>query len=105
MRELRKRKSWRAKYYELQTELFAVKELLGATLARLEPYVAQEQFERLREQINWSDFDKCQSEVTNEERALFEASPAYLRYQRLREDRERRGTGDWRLRVGDWRSP
>jgi len=70
-----------------------------------------ERFKRDEERIRaehakrWGDFDTAQAQVTRAERELFEASPAYQRYQQMREDRERRGTGDWRLKRGDWRTP
>lgn len=94
----KKRKSWRARYYELQAELRSVRE-------RLAQYQMVEKMERLRQQMNWSDYDVAQSRVTRAEQELFEASPAYRKYQELRADRERRGAGDWRLKRGDWRTP
>jgi hypothetical protein len=94
----RKRKSWRARYYELRAEVAPLRE-------RLAGFEANERFEELHRRINWSDFDTAQAQVTRAERELFEASPAYQRYQQMREDRERRGTGDWRLKRGDWRTP
>jgi len=47
---------------------------------------------------NLDAYDKCAAAVTANERALFEASPAYKRYQ------EWRRTGQF-VRKGDWRAP
>lgn len=82
---------------------------LSAEVARrIESSFTAEAEARWRERelrIDWSDYDTAQAQVTRAERELFEASPAYRRYQQMREDRERRGTGDWRLKRGDWRTP
>ncbi len=59
--------------------------------------------EKLREQraqdvLDLDALDRCADAVTAHERALFEASPAYKRYQ------EWRRTGP-AVRKGDWRAP
>jgi len=59
--------------------------------------------EKLREQraqdaVDLAALDRCADAVTAHERALFEASPAYRRYQ------EWRRTGQF-VRKGDWRAP
>jgi len=59
--------------------------------------------EKIREQgaqdeIDLAALDRCADAVTANERALFEASPAYQRYQ------EWRRTGSL-VRKGDWRAP
>jgi hypothetical protein len=59
--------------------------------------------EKLREQraqdvVDLDALDRCADAVTAHERALFEASPAYKRYQ------EWRRTGP-AVRNGDWRAP
>ena len=56
--------------------------------------------EKLRAQdaVDLAALDRCADAVTANERALFEASPAYRRYQ------EWRRTGQF-VRKGDWRAP
>jgi hypothetical protein len=59
--------------------------------------------EKLREQraqdvVDLDALDRCADAVTAHERALFEASPAYRRYQEWR----RTGAA---VRKGDWRAP
>ena len=59
--------------------------------------------EKVREQraqdvLDTAAYDRCADAVTANERALFEASPAYKRYQ------EWRRTGSL-VRKGDWRAP
>ncbi len=59
--------------------------------------------EKIREQraqdvVDLDALDRCADAVTANERALFEASPAYRRYQ------EWRRTGQF-VRKGDWRAP
>ncbi len=59
--------------------------------------------EKIREQraqdvLDLAALDRCADAVTANERAQFEASPAYRRYQ------EYRRTGQF-VRKGDWRAP
>jgi hypothetical protein len=54
--------------------------------------------QRAQDEIDYAALDRCADAVTANERALFEASPAYRRYQ------EWRRTGP-AVRKGDWRAP
>ena len=75
----------------LKAELTGVK----WKLARAKEELRQIHDEDVR---NLDAYDKCAAAVTAQERALFEASPAYKRYQ------EWRRTGP-AMRKGDWRAP
>jgi hypothetical protein len=68
--------------------------------ARWQLATAREKLRQIHEEDvrNLDAYDKCADAVTAHERALFEASPAYRRYQ------EWRRTGQF-VRKGDWRAP
>ena len=74
---------------------------------------AEWEVERLRgiEAANFADYDRAFDETTSAERALFEASPAYVRYRQLRAAREelRPFTDAEKARrmlvAGNWRAP
>ena len=90
-------------YYEKL--LHDLKQELIETQHKLAGYVRAERRREQDKEMQWEAFDHCNDEVTRQERALFEASPAYKKYQLWRGDYEIRGTDDWRLKVGDWRAP
>jgi hypothetical protein len=82
---------------------------LSAVIRDLRAQLAQARYElacameKVREQraqdaVDLAALDRCADAVTANERALFEASPAYRRYQ------EWRRTGSL-VRKGDWRAP
>ena len=82
---------------------------LSAVIRDLRNQLAQTRYElacakeKVREQgvqdeVNFAALDRCADAVTANERALFEESPAYKRYQ------EWRRTGQF-VRKGDWRAP
>jgi len=114
---------WAAKY---RREVAALRAAHAAEILRLEKKLmvevrslrqklstAEWEVERLRgiEAANFADYDRAFDETTSAERALFEASPAYVRYRQLRAAREelRPFTDAEKARrmlvAGNWRAP
>jgi hypothetical protein len=83
----------------LRIELVGCKRTIAATdndIVRLRSALQQSRSEaagwrekfQLRQEIDHAAYDMCASQVTSEERRLFEASPAYRQYRRWRAARE-----------------
>ena len=54
--------------------------------------------DRREQEMNWAVYDRIAASITDNERALFEASPAYQKYMQWRK------TGGM-VKSGDWRAP
>ena len=103
---------WAAKY---RREVAALRAAHAAEVRSLRQKLstAEWEVERLRgiEAANFADYDRAFDETTSAERALFEASPAYVRYRQLRAAREelRPFTDAEKARrmlvAGNWRAP
>ena len=71
----------RAVYVEIIEEL---KQELSKVRCELANYKSLERLREQEKKLQWGALDRCYDETTKQELALFEASPAYKKYQQWR---------------------
>ena len=99
------RKTPKQKVADLRLRVAALMRENERLQSRVDAFESDARWRQREKEMAYAAFDRCNDEVTRHELELFEASPAYQKYQRWRHGKEMRGTDDWRLKTGDWRAP